>query len=205
MPQPNKKFTATVDTWNDAAVDHAWNKRGQNFDDANPYPFVVYGASKTAGERALWKFGKDKKPHFQLNAILPNANIGRILGSGGATGNIVPNLYTEGKKPAFPPQYFIDVIDDARLHLIAAVLDESVVNERVFAFAEPFNITDIVDAVVKARPDAESKIGNLRDKNEAKDLSKVPNERGAELLKKWYGQDGYTSWESSVKQNLEGL
>lgn len=194
-----------MDDWNDAALDHAWNKRGKAYDDANPYPFVVYAASKTAGEQALWKFQKDNKPHFVANAVLPNANTGRILDNSGATGDLIPNVYQKAQAPSMPPQYFIDVIDDARLHLIAGVLDESVANERIFAFAEPFNATKIVDAVVKLRPDSESKIGKLRNPDEPKDLSKIPNERGAELLKKWYGQDGYTSWEDSVKQNLAHL
>lgn len=195
----------TVDSWNDIAVDHAWNKRGQPFDDFNPYPFVVYAASKTAGERALWKFQKEKSPHFQLNTVLPNANTGRVLDVGGATGDLIPNVYKNAKKPGLAPQYFIDVIDDARLHIIAAVLDESVVNERIFSFAEPFNATRIVDTIVKLRPDSESKLGKLRDSNEPKDMSKVPNELGAKLLQKWYGQDGYTSFEDTVKQNLAGL
>ena len=28
---------------------------------------------------------------------------------------------------------------------------------------------------------------------------------GAELLKKWFGQEGYETVEQSVKENLEGL
>lgn len=205
LPQPGKELTVKTTTWNEVAEDHAWNKSGKPYDDFNPYPFVVYAASKTAGEQAFWKFQKDKKPHFQQNAVLPNANTGRILSVGGATGNIIPNIYKDAKKPSFSPQYYIDVIDDARLHVIAAVLDESIVDERIFAFAEPFNTTRIAETIIKLRPDSESKLSKLVDPNEPKDMSHVPNELGAKLLKKWYGQDGYTSFEDTVKQNLEGL
>lgn len=100
-------------------------------------------------------------------------------------------------------EYFVDVVDDARLHLIAAVLDEELNDERVFAFAEPFNLNDLIEALNKAKPDAE--LTHLKvDPSEPRDLSKVPNELGAKLLKKWYGQDGYKSFEQAVKENLEG-
>lgn len=205
MPTPNKEFTVTTDTWDDEAVDVAWNKPGTSVG-PNSYPFIVYAASKTAGEKALWQFVKDKKPHFVVNAILPNANTGRILGAQGATGGLIPNLYKDGTTTSLlPPQYYIDVIDDAKLHLIAAVLDGDLKNERVFAFAGPFNWTDLVDAVVKCRPNAKEKLAKLRNENEDRDLSKVPNELGAELLRKWFGQDGYTSLEESAKANLEGM
>lgn len=100
-------------------------------------------------------------------------------------------------------EYFIDVVDDARLHLIPAVLDGSLTDERIFAFAAPFNWNDVSDAIVKARPDKASLFKN--DPDEKQDLSIVPNELGAELLKKWFGQDGYTSLDDSVKANIEGL
>lgn len=39
--------------------------------------------------------------------------------------------------------------------------------------------------------------------NEANDLSKVPNELGARLLKKWYGQEsGYKSLKQSISEGL---
>jgi len=100
-------------------------------------------------------------------------------------------------------EYFIDVIDDARLHVIAAVLDESLNNERIFAFAGPFNWNQAIDAIKKVRPDCKADL--KKDENEPRDLSKVPNELGAKLLKKWFGQDGYKSWDQTVKENLEDV
>ena len=97
----------------------------------------------------------------------------------------------------------IDVIDDARLHLIAA-LDPAVKNERIFAFNVPFNWTTIINAIKEVRPNA-SKLPTPP-ANEARDLSKVPNERGAELLKKWYGQEtGYKPLNQAIAENLEGI
>lgn len=90
------------------------------------------------------------------------------------------------------------------MHLCAAVLDESLKNQRIFAFAAPFNANDAIDAIKRVAPSLDaSKM--QKDPNEPRDLSKVPNEPGAELLKKWYGQDGYKSFDQSVKENLENL
>lgn len=83
-------------------------------------------------------------------------------------------------------------------------MDESLKNDRIFAYAAPFNRNDLIEAVKKARPDVDESKMKI-DPNELRDLSKVPNEVGARLLKEWYGQDGYKSFEQSVKENLEGI
>ncbi|KAK2606522.1 hypothetical protein N8I77_005265 [Diaporthe amygdali] len=194
-------IVATADTWDDEAVEAVKTKGtiiGPNF-----YAFLVYAASKTQGERALWNFMKNEKSSFVANAILPGYNIGRLVGSAGATGGFAIRLFKEGTA-AVIPQYFVDIVDNARLHLCAAVLDESLKNERIFAFAEPVNVKDAVAAIKKVRPDADESKMKI-DPNEQRDLSKVPNEVGARLLKQWYGQDGYKSLQQSIKENLEGI
>jgi nucleoside-diphosphate-sugar epimerase len=75
-PQPNVEFSMDEDTWNEAAVKAAWMPP--------PYEGLqrrldVYSASKTQGEQAAWKWMKEHNPHFVLNTILPNANIGNVL------------------------------------------------------------------------------------------------------------------------------
>lgn len=104
-PKPNVDQTATVDSWNNEAVDVAFNKKGQNIG-PNPYGFIVYAASKTQGERALWKFMKEQKPGFVANSVLPNFNIGTILGSAGVTAAMVLNLYQKGEKLPLPPRKY---------------------------------------------------------------------------------------------------
>jgi hypothetical protein len=66
----------------------------------------------------------------------------------------------------------------------------------------PFNWTKIAGILKELHPDATSIAEPPEDEGE--DKSKVPNELGAELLRKWYGQDGYKSLKQSVKENLEG-
>lgn len=84
------------------------------------------------------------------------------------------------------------------------MLDESLKNERIFAFAAPFNANDAIDAIKKVAPSADtSKL--QKDPAELSDLSKVPNELGGKLLKQWFGQEGYKTLEQSVKENLAGV
>lgn len=97
----------------------------------------------------------------------------------------------------------IDVIDNARLHVIAAVLDRSLENDRIFAFNVAFNWTDVIKAIKEVCPDATTIATPPQD--EPRDLSKVPNEQGAKLLKEWYHQEtGYKPLIQTVKENLEG-
>ncbi|KAM3421239.1 hypothetical protein BST61_g1645 [Cercospora zeina] len=199
LPKLNKEFTVTKDDWNQETLDIAWASPPYTPERA----FPVYGASKVEGEKALWQFVKEQKPHFVANAVLPNFNMGTILprGSGGATGDAIASVY-KGNIPAASPQYMIDVVDDARIHVIAAALDSSLQNERIFAFNVNFNYTDIINVIKKHYPDAKDVA--KAPENEGRDLSKVPNELGAELLTKWYGQDGYKPFEQSVLENLKG-
>lgn len=74
-PIPNKKFTIDANTWNEAQVKEAWAPPPYQDERA----WAVYGASKTEGEQAVWKFVKEQKPSFVANSILPNCNFGKIL------------------------------------------------------------------------------------------------------------------------------
>lgn len=66
----------------------AWAPPPYNADRA----FMVYAASKTETERAVWKSVEERKPHFVVNCVNPNANLERILACPGATGNWVPSV-----------------------------------------------------------------------------------------------------------------
>lgn len=101
LPHPGKEVSVTADDWNQEALDLAWAPPPYNSDRA----FAVYAASKTEGEKALWKFVKEEKPQFVVNTVLPNYNMGKVLpgGSPGATGTGIPNLY-KGEQQSLPPQ-----------------------------------------------------------------------------------------------------
>ncbi len=117
---------------------------------------------------------------------------------------IFANSITSGSVPPFPPQYHIDVIDCARIHLVAAALDNTVENERIFAFARPFSFTEMIKDLKELRPKVEKTVAQPP-KEEGNDLSKVPNELGAELLKKWYDQKSYKTMRQSIEEALASL
>jgi len=99
-------------------------------------------------------------------------------------------------------EWFVNVQDTARLH-VAALIDADIKNERVFAYAEPFNWNDALAAMRKARPDSE--VPEDR-KDNSRDLSKVlPKARAEEILKKNFGQDKFIGFEESIKANIQNL
>ena len=69
--------------------------------------WAVYGASKAEGEKAVWEFVKEHKPHFVVNAVLPDTNFGLILDKNlpASTGDMVKGLYN-GKEQHLPPRKF---------------------------------------------------------------------------------------------------
>ncbi|KAH8893568.1 NAD(P)-binding protein, partial [Thozetella sp. PMI_491] len=176
IPKPNVKgITIDKSTWNDEAVSAAWNNSAPE----GQQGYYVYAASKTEGERAAWKWVAEEKPQFVLNTVLPNANRLTIL-----------------------LEYYVDVGDCARLH-VSALLDSSVENERIFAFAREFNWTDVISILRKLRPGRE-----LPDppENEGRDYTVVvPQKRAEALLKSFFGQSGWTDMEQSLAEGIEDI
>jgi hypothetical protein len=58
-------------TWNDEAIEAAWSQDTPE----DKLPYIIYAASKTEGERSLWKWAKENNPQFVVNAVLPDANV----------------------------------------------------------------------------------------------------------------------------------
>jgi nucleoside-diphosphate-sugar epimerase len=208
-PKPGVEFIIDSNSWNEEAIKDAWAPP--------PYPddrkWAVYASSKAEAEKALWKFSAEQKPNFVVNAVLPNCNFGKILVKGQpvSTGRYPIELFKGNIGPIadsnlpplayFPPQWFVDVQDVARLH-VAALINPEVKNERIFAFAYPFNKNDLLRALKKVRPDRKF-VDEFPDEN-VRDVSKVANERAEELLKA-LGRPGWTSLEDSLKANVEWL
>jgi hypothetical protein len=155
-------------------------------------------------EQAAWKFIREEQPMFTLNAVLPNANLGLVLspehqGAPSTVGwlKALWNGFASEDEKALsknPPQYFINVQDNARVH-VAALISPDVNNERLFTFAKPYNWNDILAIYRKHYPEHKF-IDDLPDLG--RDLSKVANGRAEELLKR-FDLPGWTSLEQSVK------
>ncbi|CAI7669140.1 unnamed protein product [Penicillium discolor] len=202
FPEANKEgVVVREDTWNDEAIKQAYNPDAPE----NLKGMFVYSASKTEGEKAAWEWMEKNKPGFQFNTVLPDFTLGRILHEeiSGSTSGWVSGLPKGNRRifESFVPQYFCDVIDIARLH-VAGLLDPKTVSRRLFGFASPVNLTDIISVVRKLRPN-----NNLipdPPANDGRDLSEIiPAKEAERLLREFCGREGWTSLEESIAQGLE--
>jgi hypothetical protein len=100
-------------------------------------------------------------------------------------------------------QWYFDVEDTARLHVIV-LLSPNVNSERLFAFSSPFNWTDIVEILRKAR--SENTIIPEPSCDESRDLSLVhPVSRAEQLLRDFFGCKGRTSLDDSITNGIIDL
>ncbi|KAJ5153673.1 NAD-dependent epimerase/dehydratase [Penicillium coprophilum] len=221
FPEPNREgIVVHEDSFNDEAIKQAYNPDTPE----HLKGLFTYAASKTEGEKAAWKWMENNKPNFQFNTVLPdftvssflrwqiqkdgiNSNkLGRILHEeiAGSTIGYVRGL-TKGNADSFGsfmPQYFCDVIDIARLHA-AALLDPNTVSRRLFGFTAPVNLTDMISAIRKLRPD--NTLIPDTPVNEGRDLSKIlPAKEAENLLREFWGREGWTPLEESIAQGIEG-
>lgn len=203
-PKPNTKFTIDANSWNNETVEMAWAP--PPYEDSRKW--AVYGASKTQAEQAMWKFMEDKKPHFVANAVLPNANFGPILSpqnQDASTAGWITTLYRDGLPAALagiPPQWFVNVQDTAKLH-VAALVDEDIKSERIFAFAHTYNWNQLLGILRKLRPQRKFTEDIKDDSQDLSTVTKRP--RAVEILNKNFGQSDWTSLEESVKANIAHL
>ncbi|KAK0757255.1 hypothetical protein N5P37_009971 [Trichoderma harzianum] len=176
IPETNKKgVTIDESTWNDAVIELAWSGTAPE----NAKGYIVYSASKTEGERTAWNWVKENKPSFTLNTVLPNCNVSLL-----------------------PPQYFVDVRDTARLH-VAALLDPKIKEERIFAFAQEYNWTDVLNILRKLRPNRQFP---LNPENEGRDYTQVaPRDKAKKILQDFFGQPDWVSLEESLAAGIEDL
>ncbi|KXG52016.1 NAD-dependent epimerase/dehydratase [Penicillium griseofulvum] len=203
FPQPNKEgIVVREDSWNHEAIKQAYDPNSPE----HMMGWICYAASKTEAEKAAWKWVEENKPGFQFNTVLPEFTLGRVLHENipGSTMGWVRGLIKGNAAPfeGFPPQYFCDVIDIARLHA-AALLDPNTVSRRLFGFAAPMSLTDIIAVIRKLRPD--NTLIPAAPLDEGRDLSEIiPAKEAEQLLRDFFGQEGWTSLEDSIAQGIEG-
>ncbi|KAL7937558.1 NAD dependent epimerase/dehydratase [Trichoderma chlorosporum] len=189
-------------SWNDGAVKAAWDP---NTPEAIK-GFAIYGASKTEAERFAWKWVDQNKPGFVFNAILPTWNLGRVLHSEipGSTFGFVRSLL-HGSTDIFPiwvPQFYVDVGDVARLHVIA-LLAPDVEAQRIYGAGGHIRLTEVISIMRELQP--ENKLIPDPPANEGRDSNELVLALKAEaLLKKYYGQDGWISLRDSLVAGING-
>ncbi|KAL2194438.1 hypothetical protein P885DRAFT_42573 [Corynascus similis CBS 632.67] len=136
--------------------------------------FAVYAASKMEAEREAWKWYREHKPHFVFNTA---------------------HLFDE------PIDFFVDVQDNARIH-VAALIHPEVQDQRIFAYAAPYTWRNVQRVIQMLYP------GKVLDKYIADaepDKSEIIPAARAEALLKDMGRLGWTSLEDCVRMNTEDL
>ncbi|KAB2580941.1 Aldehyde reductase 2 [Lasiodiplodia theobromae] len=202
-PKPGVAFDITEKSWNEDAVAEAW--ADPPYDESRG--LAVYAASKTQSEQAVWKWVEEEKPNFVVNTILPNCNFGKSLDykhqghptTSGWITELFKGASTEARLSTWKPQYFVDVQDTARLHL-ALLTRPDIRNERVFAFAAPWNWNSLLRILRSMFPGRKfiDDIPGLED-----DPSVIRPAARAEGILKEMGRPGWTGLEESLRENLE--
>ncbi|PCH44304.1 NAD(P)-binding protein [Wolfiporia cocos MD-104 SS10] len=147
-----------------------------------------YCAMKVLSEKAAWRWVEEQNPQFDIVSILPDDNFGPVLpGSNRATAGWVYNLlHNDGSiMHDISPQWFIDVRDDARLHILAFSI-ASLGGRRIWAVAEPFGWNQILSILrkefphVQVPPDIPGVWGEV-------DRQQIDNSESTELMGGWIG------------------
>lgn len=141
-----------------------------------------------------------------MNLVLPNGNVGRVLRPDKqgypTSARWVKAIWDQDYEAIknTPPQYFVNVEDDAKLH-VAALIHPSVKNERIFAVTGRVSMQDIVVIMRELYP---GKTWPEFPRDDV-DLSVFDTiERAEGLLAELYGH-GFVDLRESVRQNAEGL
>ncbi|KAJ5195729.1 hypothetical protein N7449_006208 [Penicillium cf. viridicatum] len=178
--QPGKKGVVVGnETWNDESVRAAWDP-----DTPSEFkPFLVYTASKTEAERKAWEWVRLNEPSYGFNSVLPFMNA----------------VKTNEK----PVEWYVNVEDTARLHVIAA-LDMEVESERLWACAAPMNWAQIIGILQNLRPN--NTLIPTAPIEEPKDYTEIVGSRRAlQLLRAFFGISGWTSLEQSLESGILDL
>jgi len=195
QPKPNVSFTVDESTFNEDAL-RAVKEKGAKCDGAS-----VYSASKVEAERAMQKWKEENKADIVINCINPNANLGPVLQpehqgyrtTSGWVKNLLDGKYDQLNRPQ---EHFINVVDDAKLHVIA-LAHPDLQGRRLIGMAERAPISKIVGILKKLYP--ERQFEYFEDEGEDK-ITNGMKEEVENLLKDAYGH-GYTSLEESIRQN----
>ncbi|KAK4233776.1 hypothetical protein C8A03DRAFT_47757 [Achaetomium macrosporum] len=200
---PGGAQTVDTNTWNEEVSRAAWAPPPYGADRG----FAVYAASKMEVEKEAWKWYGENKPQFVLNTVLPVMNFGKSLdpvNQGHASTSSMVQAVFQGNFEAVenaPQYYFVDVQDNARLH-VAALIHPDVRGERIFAYAAPYTWRGVQRAIQKLQP---NKVFP-RDFVEAQlDKSEIIPAARAEALLKDLGRLGWTSLEESIRMNIVDL
>jgi nucleoside-diphosphate-sugar epimerase len=196
-PDTSRKLKLTEWTWNDEAIKLASS-------DSLPQEKGIssFMALKVRLEQEVWKWVKDRKPHFTFNTILLDTVLGECLDPVNqglpSTAGMVHWVWTGENRQILDyiqPQWHIDTHDTGLLY-VAALTTPGVDGERLYGCGDRFSWHQVREILKRLYPN--KNIPPVKDLGS--DQNEVPNQRGAELLR-GLGREGWTSVEESVKAN----
>ncbi|OJD28994.1 nad-dependent epimerase dehydratase [Diplodia corticola] len=191
-----------------AAWDEGWDEGGKG--DAVARGAAVLMAAFVEKERAAWRFVEEEEEArlgFGVDVVLVGTVLGRVLRveeqGWPSTVGFLAGVWEGGEaaraaRAFVKPQFFVDAVDCARVHVVAAVRGD-VVGERVYAFGERFSWNGVLRILKRRYP---QRTFDDEDEGEGEFLVEAPNERGAGLLRDM-GQSGWTILEDSVVKTVE--
>jgi nucleoside-diphosphate-sugar epimerase len=199
QPKPSIAFTVDERTFNEDAI-RAVKEDGKAVSGA-----TRYAASKVEVERAMKKWKDESGARIVVNCLNPNGNLGPVLQpqhqgyptTAGWIKNIWDGRYEALKRPS---EHFINVVDDAKLHVIA-LANPQLTDRRLLGMVAPAPISTIIQILRKEYPE------HAFDDFEPDGTDEITNAMADEveaLLKEAYGH-GYTSLEDSVRANASSL
>ncbi|KAF5548215.1 aldehyde reductase II [Fusarium napiforme] len=205
FPEAGIPVMVDSNTWNDKALSLLQNSVSA------PEWYVAYAASKVEAERAVWDFYHNdmtRRSDLVVNTVLPSTNFGRSLDwkhqGYPSTSGFIRTLWGGTALESLTnatPQYFIDVQDDAKLHVAATLLPD-VQGERIFPWAETWNLDQIL-AILRAQNPDRTFVKDFQAMRYLADIEE-PRLRCIQLLQS-LGEPGFTSLEKSIRLNSEDL
>lgn len=199
QPRPGIKFTVNERTFNDATI-RAVAEKGAAAGGA-----TVYAASKVEVERAMNKWKDESRAEIVINCVNPNANLGPVLQpsrqgyptTAGWTKKLWDGQYDALKRV---PEHFINVQDDAKLHVIALAHPE-LSGRRLLGMVAPAPVSEIVGILRKAF--SERRFEDFEDEG-TDECVNAEATNVEQLLREAYGH-GYTGLEESIRANAKDL
>ncbi|KAK8023857.1 hypothetical protein PG993_011923 [Apiospora rasikravindrae] len=209
-PDASLRQTLTAKSWNETALDLSRPSNGiVTFDPAHAdpkYMLAPFMAIKTRLEQAFWAWVEREQPAFTCNTVLLDCVMGRCLDPAGpqgvpSTAGMVRWVWDGTYRQvldAMQPQWHVDTGDAGRLY-VAALQGKDVDRERIYGFGERFSWFQVRRLMMERGKGDIVPVVDL-----GTDQTVVPNERGAELLRR-LGRPGWTGLEESVRANMESI
>ena len=202
-PGTERGVQLTEESWNEEAVKLMRDKSVP----AERKGLAGFMSLKMPVEQGVWDWVRREKPEFAFNAILPDTVMGDCLdpkhqgipSTAGMVQWVWENKYVD-VLDMMSPQWHVDCRDCGLLYVAVLASSPRVDRERVYAFGDRYSWWDVAEILGRLYPERRKQLAKV--KSMGRDDTRVPIERGEELLRR-AGQHGWTKLEESVRKNAE--